>query len=92
MCPLQSPGVSDNRADAYKSFFFYLEQFRAINVLPTIIYFGCDESAESFSAHCASQLKSCHLWYKIFGSKKKSNEAPALFYLKGEQVSIRQLA
>ena len=59
-CPLQDPAVSDNRADAYKSLLQNAEQFRAMNELPTIIYFGSDESAVRFSAHCTSLHKSCH--------------------------------
>ncbi len=60
-CPLHSPASS--KTDAYESFLTNVEQFKAINALPTSIYFGSEETPASFSRHVASWHKSCHLKY-----------------------------
>ncbi len=51
-CPLHSPASS--KTDAYESFLTNVEQFKAINALPTSIYFGSEETPASFSRHAAS--------------------------------------
>ena len=48
-----------------KSFLHNVEQFRAIDSLPTAILFD-NESADSFLVHRASWHKSCHLKYNNF--------------------------
>ena len=45
-CPLQSP-INVDKTEAYRSFLANVEQFRALNALPTAIYFG-NESALVF--------------------------------------------
>ena len=59
-CPLQCSGTSD-KTDAHKSFLMSVEQFQAINALPTSIFFGSSETPASFASHAASWHKSCHL-------------------------------
>ncbi len=62
-CPLLGPGTCDSKIEAYRSFLSNIEQFKAMNSLPTAIIFGEQESAESFSANHASWHKSCRLKY-----------------------------
>ena len=64
-CPLLGPGTNDSKLEAYKSFLHNVEQFRAIDSLPTAIRFD-NESADSFLVHRASWHKSCHLKYNNF--------------------------
>jgi len=78
-CPLRGPlpGTSDgDKTDAYSSFLSNVEQFRAIDALPTELYFGNDETASSFASHSASWHKSCHLKFnnsKLAKAKEKAN-------------------
>ena len=65
-CPLQSP--INIKTEAYRSFLANVEQFRALNALPTAIYF-LNESAASFQ-HCASWHESCYLKYNNSKLKK----------------------
>jgi len=60
-CPLLTPGTSGDKADAYTSFLANVEQFRAIDALPAVLYFGRDETADNFALHSAAWHKSCHL-------------------------------
>ncbi len=62
-CPLLGPGTCDSKIEAYRSFLSNIEQFKAMNSLPTAIIFGEHESAESFSANHGSWHKSCRLKY-----------------------------
>ena len=56
-CPLRGPGTSDDdNTDAYSSFLSNVEQFRAIDALPTKLYFG---TASNFALHSTSWHKSC---------------------------------
>ena len=76
-CPLQCPGTSD-KTDAYKSFLMNVEQFQAINALPTSIFFGSSETPASFASHAASWHKSCHLKYnnlKLSKAQKRKRSA-----------------
>ena len=45
-CPLQDPGTSEDKTEAYWSFLANVEQFQVIGALPTNIYFE-NESAAS---------------------------------------------
>ena len=47
-CPLLGPGTCDSKIEAYRSFLRNVEQFKAMDSLPTAILFGENESAESF--------------------------------------------
>ena len=62
-CPLQSPGTTFDKTDAYKVFLTNVNQFRELNGLPTNIYFGPDMTAAHFATNRASWHKSCHLKY-----------------------------
>ena len=53
-CPLQTPGTSGDKSDAYRSFLTNVEQFRAIDNLPTKLCFWNDETASNFASHSAS--------------------------------------
>ena len=72
-CPLQSPGVSDKRADAF------LLKVELLIHSQQLFIFGSDESAESaesFSAHCASLHKPCHLRYNNSKLQKSKEKKP----------------
>ena len=62
-CPLLGPGASESKSETYESFLHNVEQFRAMDSLPTKVFFHTNECAESFMAHRASWHKSCHLKY-----------------------------
>ena len=53
-CPLLGPGTTDSKVEAYRLFLENIDQFKAMNSLLTTIFFGDNESAESFAAHHAS--------------------------------------
>ena len=38
-CPLQGPGTSEDKIEAYRSFLANVEQFQSIGALPTNVYF-----------------------------------------------------
>ena len=78
-CPLKSLRASGDKSDAYKSFLSNVEQFWAIYAVPAEVYFGKEETAESFVAHSASWQKSCHLKFndiKLAKAKKKRDHTP----------------
>ena len=78
-CPLKSSRASGDKSDAYKSFLSNVEQFWAIYAVPAELYFGNEETAESFVAHSASWQKSCHLKFndiKLAKAKKKRDHTP----------------
>uniref|UniRef100_UPI00358EABF1 uncharacterized protein n=1 Tax=Myxine glutinosa TaxID=7769 RepID=UPI00358EABF1 len=78
-CPLQSPGTSGDKTDAYTSFLTNVEQFRAIGALPAELYFGSDETVDNFASHSASWHKSCHLKFnnsKLARAKTKREHNP----------------
>jgi hypothetical protein len=78
-CPLQSPGTSGDKTDAYTSFLTNVEQFRATGALPAELYFGSDETVDNFASHSASWHKSCHLKFnnsKLAKAKKKREHNP----------------
>ena len=68
-CPLQGPGISEDKTETYRSFLANVEPFQVIGTLPTNIYFE-NESAASFTSHSASWHKSCHLKYNNSKLKK----------------------
>ena len=71
-CPLRGPG--GDQTDAYSSFLTNVEQFRAINALPTELFFGDDATASTFASNSASWHKSCYLKYNnatLARAKKK---------------------
>ena len=51
-CPLQDPGTSEDKSEAYRSFLINVEQFQAIGALPTNIYFENESSANFFITQC----------------------------------------
>ena len=53
---LLGPGMCDSKIEAYRSFLKNVEQFKAMNSLPTAIIFGEHESAESKSCFLAQVL------------------------------------
>ena len=55
-CPLHNP-VCHGKIEAYTSFLTNVEQFRDIGALPVEVYFGSDETADSFASHSASWHK-----------------------------------
>uniref|UniRef100_UPI00358EDFCA uncharacterized protein n=1 Tax=Myxine glutinosa TaxID=7769 RepID=UPI00358EDFCA len=72
-CPMKSLNKGIDGAGAYKSFLLIVEAFRAIDALPTELYFG-EETADSFASHAASWHKSCHLKFsnsKIERARKR---------------------
>ena len=67
--------TSDNNAAACTSFLTNVGPFRDIDALPAVVYYGNDESADSFATHCAywAWHKSCHLKFnnsKLAKAKK----------------------
>lgn len=58
---MQTPETSGDKSDAYRSFLANVEQFRAIDALPTEPYFSDVETTNNFASYLASWHKSCHL-------------------------------
>lgn len=72
---MQTPETSGDKSDAYRSFFANVEQFRAIDALPTELYFSDVETTNNFASYLASWHKSCHLRFNnaklAKGTKRK---------------------
>jgi len=83
-CPLQTPGTSGDKSHAYRSFLANVEQFRAIDNLPTKLCFGNDETATNFTSHSASWHKSCHLKFNNSKLMKATKKIGMLLNLKGK--------
>lgn len=78
-CPLQTPGTSGDKSDVYRSFLANVEQFRAIDALPTELHFSDAETASNFASHSASWHKSCHLKFnnsKLAKARKSKMKNP----------------
>ena len=67
-CPLLGPGTNDSKVEVYRLFLENVD-----------LFFGDNESAESFAAHHASWHKSFHLKYNNFKLQrtKKKRESGA---------------
>lgn len=89
--PMHGPGTSEDKTEAYRSFLANVEQFQAIGVLPTDVYFE-NESSASFSAHSASWHKNCHLKYNNSKLKKAKKRNSCMDELESERRTSKRQA
>lgn len=79
-CPLLNPSVGgDKKSAAYQSFLTNVEKFREIDLLPTELKFGSDETVDTFVNNSASWHKSCHVQfsnYKLARARKRKESNP----------------
>ena len=58
--PLRGPGTSDgDNTDAYSSFLSNVQQFRAIDALPTKLYFGNVQTEGKICAKMQNAMQNC---------------------------------
>ncbi|PIK36059.1 hypothetical protein BSL78_27124 [Apostichopus japonicus] len=79
-CPLLNPSVGgDKKSAAYQSFLTNVEKFREIDLLPTELKFGSDETVDTFVNNSASWHESCHVQfsnYKLARARKRKESNP----------------
>ena len=72
--PVHSLVISDDNTAAYTSL-THVEQFRDIDSLPAEVYFGNDESADSFATHCVPWKRREHNTDELYEKTLRMRQA-----------------